>query len=157
MLPYVLRDATFAASDRTALPLLHRFGLLCDSLLSALRPGLNDGVREDAESLNRISRLEVSFNEISNKLCRFLITHYSVVCRCMLVLAAIIKNHIGVRTSDRSRFVLDKCSGTMPPGAGAVIEMSPLSAWKGATYFMNVRRVLLAIQLLLRVPAPALS
>ena len=97
---------------------MDRFVLLCDSLLAVLRLGLNDDVPEDAEPLNRISHLEASFNEISNKFHRFFITHYSVVRGRMLVLGGIINHGIGVWESDLSTLVRDKYSGTMPPGSG---------------------------------------
>ena len=88
VLTYVPRDASFAASDMTSLVPMNRFALLHDILLTVLRLGLNDDVPEDGESLNRISHLEASFNEIPTSFRRFLITHYSVVvvvCSCSLV------------------------------------------------------------------------
>ena len=42
VLVYVPRDATFAASDMTALPIMDHFAFLRDSLLTVLRLGLND-------------------------------------------------------------------------------------------------------------------
>ena len=80
VLAFVPRDATFAASDMTALPVMDRFALLRDSLLTMLLLGLNDDVPEDAEPLNRIFHLEASLNEISYEFHRFLITHYQVQC-----------------------------------------------------------------------------
>ena len=62
VLAYVPRDATFATSDKTALLFMDRFALLRYCLLIVLRLGLNDDVPKDAEPLNRISRLEISFN-----------------------------------------------------------------------------------------------
>ena len=124
-------------------------------MLTALRFGLNGDVPEDAEPLNRIPHLEASFNEISDKIRRFLITHYRVVRGHMLVLAGVINRDIDVWESDLSTFVIDKCSGTMPPGASTVIEMLPLPAWKGMTGFVDRGRVLLAMQPLSPSPAPA--
>ena len=114
-------------------------------------------IPEDAEPLNRISHHKASFNEISNKFSRFRITHYSVVRGRMLVLAGVINRDIGVWESDLSTFVRDTYSGTMPPGASTVIEVFPLPDWKGMTYFINGGRVLLAMQPLSLVPAPAPS
>ena len=94
---------------------MDRFALLRDSLLAVLRLGLNDEVPGNAEPLNRISHLEASFNEISNKFRRFLISHYSVVRGRMLVLAGVINRDIGVWESGLSTFVRDKYSGTMSP------------------------------------------
>ena len=96
VLVYVPRDATFAASDMTALPIMDRFAFLRDSLLTMLRLGLNDEVLGNTEPLNRISHLVASFNEISNKFRRFVITHYSAVRGRMLVLAGVINRDIGV-------------------------------------------------------------
>ena len=75
----------------------------------------------------------------------------------MLVLAVVINREIGVWESDLSTFVRDKYSGTMPPGVSSVIEMFPLPAWKGITDFVNREGVLLAIQPVSPVPAPAPS
>ena len=122
VLAYVPRDATFAASDMTALPLDH----------AASRPEYD--VPKYTEPLNRIYRLEPSFNEIFTKFSMVLLTHDSVVRSCMLALAGVLRgrmlvlagafNHdIGIRKSDLSIFVRDKCSGTMPPGAGTIVEM----------------------------------
>ena len=94
VLAYMPRDATFAASDMTVLPVMDRFALLRDSLLTVLRLGLNDDASENAEPLNRISHLEASFNEISNKFRRLLITHHSAVQGSMLVLAGVINRDI---------------------------------------------------------------
>ena len=135
---YVPRDATFTASDMTALPPMDRFALLRDSLLTVLHLDLNNDVPEDAEPLNRISHLEASFNEISNKFRRFLTTYYSVVRGRMLVLAGAISRDIGVWESDLSTFVGVKYSGAMTPGASTVLEMFPLPAWKGMTDFVNM-------------------
>ena len=115
VLAYVPRDATFAASDITDLPLMNRFTLRRDFLLTMLRLGLNDDIPEDAESLNRISHLEVSFKEISNKFRKFLIAHYSVVRGRMLVFAVVINRDIGRGETDLSTFVCDKYSGTILP------------------------------------------
>ena len=73
----------------------------------------------------------------------------------MVVLAGVINCDIGVWESDLSTLVRDEFSGTMPPGAGTVIEMFPLSAWKGMTDFVSGGRVLLAMQPLSPAPAPA--
>ena len=84
----VPRDATFAASDMTALPIMDRLAFLRDSLLTMLHLGLNDEVLENTEPLNRISHLEASFNEISNSSAGFSsrTTVLSVVgCSCSLV------------------------------------------------------------------------
>ena len=89
-------NATFAASDMTAFSLMDRLALLRDPLLTVLRLGLNNDVPEDAELLNRVPHLEVSFNEISNKFRRFLIAHYSAVCGRMFVFTAVISRYIGV-------------------------------------------------------------
>ena len=118
VLTYVPRVAIFGASDMTALPLADHFALLRDSLLTVVHLGLNGDVPEDAESLNRIYHLDASFNDISNKFRRFLIAHHSVVHGRMLVLAGAVNRDIGVWESDLSKFVRDKYSGTMPPGAG---------------------------------------
>ena len=67
VLAYGPRDATFAASDITALPLMGRFGLLYNSFLTGMRFSLNDDVPKVAESINRISRLEAWFNESSTR------------------------------------------------------------------------------------------
>ena len=99
VLAYVSRDATFASSDMIALPLMDRFALFRDFLLPVLDLGLNDDVPTHAEPLNRISRLEVLFNGISNKLYRFLITHYSFRGH-LLVLTGVINRDIGVWKSD---------------------------------------------------------
>ena len=123
---YVAHDATFAASDMTALLLMDHFALLRDSLLTVLRLGLNDEVLENTQPLNYISRLEASFNDISDKLSMFFITHYSVVRDRMLVHAGVINRDISVYESDLSKFVRDKYSGAMPPGAGTAIEMFPV-------------------------------
>ena len=58
VLAYVPRDETFAASDKTSLPLVDRFALLRDSMLTVLRLGVNNDVTEDAEPLDRISHLD---------------------------------------------------------------------------------------------------
>ena len=136
VLAYVPRDATFAASDMTALSLMDRFALLRDPLLTVLRLGLNNDVPEDTEPLNRVPHLEASFNEISNKFRRFLIAHYSVVCGRTLVFAAVINRYIGVWENDLSTFFRDKCPGIIPPEVGTVIEMFTLPAWK-ETDFVN--------------------
>ena len=104
-LEYVPRDAAFAASDMTALPLMNRFALLRDFLWTVLLLGLNDDVLEDAEPIHRSSYLEASFNEIAKKFRRFVITFYSVVRGCMLVLAAVNNRDISVWESDLSTFV----------------------------------------------------
>ena len=122
---YVSHDANVAASDMTALPLMDRFALLRSSLLTVLRLGLNDDVPEDAEALNRISHLEASFSNISIMSRRFLITYYIVFRTRMLVLAGGISRDIGVWENDMSTFLRDKCSETMPPGAGTIIELFP--------------------------------
>ena len=83
MLTYVSREVIFAASDMTPFPHTDPFILLRDSLLTFVRLGLNDDVLEDTESLNRISHLDASFNDIPNKFRRFLITHYSVFRGCI--------------------------------------------------------------------------
>ena len=137
VLAYVPRDATFAALDMTALPLMDHFALLRNYLLTVLRLGLNDEVPEDAEPLNRVSRLEASFKEISNKFRRFLITHYGVVRGRILVLADVINRDIGVWESELSTFVRHKYSETMPPGASTVIDMFPPPTWKGMADFVN--------------------
>ena len=125
VLTYVPREAIFAASDMTALPLTDHFALLRDSMITVVRLGLNDDVPEDAESLNCIFHLDASFNDISNKFRRFLVAHHSVIRGRMLVLAGAINRDIGVCESDLSKFVRDKYSGTMPRGAGTehVVEM----------------------------------
>ena len=130
---YVPHDAIFAASDMAALPLMDRFALLRDYLLTVLRLGLNDDVPKDAEPLDRVSHLVASFNEISNTFRRFLIAHYSVVRGRMRVVAGVINRDIGVWESDLSTLVRDKNSGATPPGASTVIEMFPLPARKGMT------------------------
>ena len=137
VLAYVPRNATFAASDTTGLPLMGHFALLRDSLLNVLHLGLNDDILDNAEPLSRISHLEASFNETSNKFRRFLITHYSVVRGSMLVIAGVINRDIGVWESDLSTLVRDKYSGTMPPGVGTAIEKFPLPAWEGMTDFLD--------------------
>ena len=137
VLAYVPRDATFAVSDMAALRLMNGIALLRDSLVTILRIDLYDDVPEDAAPLNRISCLEASFNEIFNKCRRFLITHWSKVRGRMLVLAGVINRDMGVWESDLYTFVRDEHSGSMPPGAGIVIEMFPLRAWKGMTGVVN--------------------
>ena len=87
---------------------MDRAVLLRDSLLTVLYLGINDHVPEDMEPLNCISRLEASFNEISTKFCRFLITHYSIVHRRMIMIAGVINRDIGAWKSDLSTFVRDK-------------------------------------------------
>ena len=141
----------------TVLTLIDLFALLFDPLLTVLLLGLNDDVPEDAEPLNRTHHLETSFNEISNKFRRFLITRYSVVRGRMLVLAGVINRNIGVWESDLYTFVRNKYSRTMSPGASTVIAMFPLLAWKGMTYFANGRGVLLVMQPLSPAPSPAPS
>ena len=136
---YVPRDTTFAALDMTVLLLMDPFPLLRDSLLTVLRLGLNDDVPEDTKPLNRISRLEASFNEISNKFRMFFIPHYSVVGGSMIVFACAINRDVGVWERTLPTSVRDKYSGTMPPGGSAVIEMFPLPTWKGVTDFVNER------------------
>ena len=51
--------------------------------------------------------------------------------------ADVINREIGVWKSDQSTSVRDKYSGTMPSGAGTVIEMFPLTAWKGMMVFVH--------------------
>ena len=123
MLTYVPRDANFAASNITVLPLMDRFAVFRDSSLTVLRLGLNDGVPKPGEPLSCIFHFEATFNEIFNKFRMLLITHYSVVRGCILVLAAVINRDIGVWGSGLSTFVRHEYSGTVPPGAGAVIEI----------------------------------
>ena len=127
-LEYVPRDAAFAASDMSALPLMNRFALLRDFLLTVLLLGLNDDVLEDAEPIHRSSYLEASFNEIAKKFRRFVITYYSVVRGCMPVLAGVNNCDISVWESDLSTFVRGKNSGIKPPGASTVIELFSLPA-----------------------------
>ena len=119
----VSRDVNITASNMTALPLMDHFALLRSSLLTVLRLGLNDAVPEDAEALNRISRLEASFSNISNMFRRFPVTYYIVVRTRMLVFAGGINRDIGVWENDLSTFLRDKCSGTLPLGAGTTIEL----------------------------------
>ena len=157
VLAYVLRDATFAASNMTALPLVDRFAFLCDFLLIVLHLGLNDDVPKNTDPLNRISHFEVPFNEISNKFRRLLITHYSVLRGRMLVLAGIINCDIGVWESDLSTYLRDKYSGIMPPGTGNVVEMFPLLIWKGTTDVVNGWGVLLTTQPSSPAATPVLS
>ena len=155
VLASVPRDATFAASDMTVLPLMDRFALLRDSLLTVLRLGLNDDVPEDAEPLNPISHLEASFNEILNKFRRFLITHYSVARGRMLVLAGVINRDNGLWESDLSALVRDKYERTMPPGASTAIKIFSLPTWKGMTNFVSGGGMLLVMQPLSPAPVPA--
>ena len=76
----------------------------------------------------------------------------------MLVLAGVTNRDIGVWESGLSTFVRDKCSATMPPGVGAVIEMFPIPVWKGMTDFVNRQKgVLLPLQPSSPVPAPTPS
>ena len=128
VLAYLPRDATFTALDITSLPLMDHFALLCDVLLAVLCLGLNNDVPEDTETLNCISRLKASFNEISNKFRMFLFTRYWVIRGRMLVLAVVIQRDIGGWESDPTTLVRDKYSRTMPPGSSAVVEMFPLPA-----------------------------
>ena len=53
-----------------------------------------------------------------------------VVSGRMLVLAGVINREIGVWYNGLSIFVRNKYSGIMPSGAGTVIDMFPLPAWK---------------------------
>lgn len=74
----VPRDATLASSDMAALPLMDRFSLPLDFLLTMLRLGIHDDVSEDAEPLARNSHLGASFSEIPTVWC-------VAACSCSLV------------------------------------------------------------------------
>ena len=156
-LAYVRRDAILVASDMADLPLVYRFALHRDFLLTVLRLGVNDDVPENAEPLDSNSSLEASFSEISNKFRRFLIAHYGVTRGRMPVFAGVINRDIGLWESYLSAFMRGKDLGTMRPDTGAVVEMFTLPDWKGMTCFVNGGGVLLATQTLSPAPVPAPS
>ena len=106
----------------TVLPLIDRFALLRDSALTMLRLGLNGDILEDAEPVFLASRPRPTRSPASSA------GSYSEVRRRMLVLAGVINHDIGVWKINLPIFVRDKYSGTMPPGADTVIEMSTLPA-----------------------------
>ena len=139
VLAYALRDATFAGSSMAALPLMDRCTLLHDSLRTALRIGRNGDAPNQVhmEPLRHTFHLVVSLSDISYESRRFFITYYSVVRGRMFVVAGVINLDIGVWENDLSTFMRGEYSGTIPPGAGTVIEMFPLLTWKGRTGFVD--------------------